>query len=376
MATIKRIRYFITMALLTLVCQVQASSLTQAEIDQTLRELRNTDSFTCTHEQITPTSKEVESIFRYGQYLEYQAPESFSKEEGDFTAIARYYRIAVAEGYYPAYTALINLLYKYRPDSGYYSNMSTDRRRQRDDEIAQLKDQLLQQKTANGYLEKAGELAQQWRSAEAAAYYYLAAKAGSAEGQYKLAEYLDDSQIISKIAIPSPPKNAWLRAKELYLCAASQGHQSAWGDAAAIELRYGTDDSIIPLLQRGVAAGSTRSAILLEGIFQGQPISHIVGNENKTRKKLNIKPDLERAKRYEFYFQFLISNQDNFVVSGVIIPDVNKYVPLPPAPLPEWDGILPQQKNTIIAVAKPPEALIKKLSRKENLDPASGRPMN
>ncbi|WP_194208644.1 DUF6396 domain-containing protein [Superficieibacter sp. 1612_C1] len=132
----------------------------------------------------------------------------------------------------------------------------------------------------------------------------------------------------------------------------------------------------MPLLQRGITAGSTRSAILLEAIFNGQPLDQIFGREKITRQKLNIKPDPERARRYEIYFQFLLSNQKSFVVSNVIIPDVNKYMPLPPAPLPEWDGILPQQKPAMVAVEKPSEALIKKLCHKENLDPASGRPMN
>nr|ELR5167401.1 hypothetical protein [Providencia rettgeri] len=324
MTVIRIIRYFITITILTFTYQVQSNELTQAEVDQTLRELHNITSFTCTHEQFSPTTKEVESLFRYGQYLEQQIPEDFyfTEEDGDFTAIARYYRIAVAKNYHPAYVALINLLYKYHPDSGYYSNLSTARRQLRDDEIMNLKDQLLQQKTASGYLAKAGELEQKWNSREAAAYYYLAAIKGSMEGQNRLAIFLDDSEIISGIAIPNPPKNAWLRAKELYLCAASQGHQRAWGNAAAIELRYGTDESVIPLLQRGVSAGSTRSAILLEAIFQGKSLSEMFSGSKKTRKRLNIKTDQERARRYDLYLQFLSSNQNNFVVSNVVIPDV------------------------------------------------------
>lgn len=375
MHIIKKTMKLTVMALLAFSCQLQASEV-NPQAKQILEQIRRTTSFPCNHEQISPVSPEVESLFRYAQYLEQQGPESYTEaDESAFNAIARYYRIAAAKNDYRAQKALIDFLYKYRPDSGYYSNLSTERRRQRDNEIALLKDKLLQQKTAEGYLAKAGELAQQWKSGEAVAYYYLAAMAGSAEGQYKLAEHLDDSQIISKIAIPHPPKNAWQRAKELYICAAEQGHQSAWGDAAALELRFGSDESVMPLLQRGVTAGSTRSAILLEAIFSGQPLNQIFSREKITRRKLNIKPDPERARRYEIYFQFLLSYQNNFVVSNVIIPDVNKYVPLPPAPLPAWDGILPQQKPAIVAAEKPSETLIEKLCREENLAPASGRPL-
>ncbi|VUS47769.1 hypothetical protein SB6423_05103 [Klebsiella pasteurii] len=376
MEMIKKIRSFAIMAMLILPCQLLASEVSP-QTTQIFDQIRQVTSFPCNHEKIPPSSKEVESLFHYAQYLEQQGPDSYTEaNESAFNAIARYYRIAAAKNDYRAQTALIDFLYKYRPDSEYYSNSSTEQRRLRDGEIAQLREKLLQQKTAAGYLAKAGVLAQQWQVDEAIAYYYLAAMAGNAEGQYKLAEYLDDSQIISKIGIPHPPKDAWQRAKELYLCAAEQGHQSAWGNAAALELRFGKDESVMTLLQRGVTAGSTQSAILLEAIFLGKPLDQIFRGEKINRRKLNIKPDPERARRYAIYFQFLLSHENNFVVSNVIIPDVNKYIPLPPAPLPEWDGVLPQQKPAIVAVEKPAEELIEKLSREENLDPASGTPLH
>lgn len=381
MTVIKVMRYFVIMTLLTF--QVQASELTEAEIDQKLEELRNVPAFTCTHEQTPPASKEVESLFLYGRYLERQAPDSyrynhylglwnnFDSEEGEFTEIARYYRIAVAKNYYPAYEALIDLLYKYTPDSGYYSNLKTSRRRLRDDEIAHLKDQLLQQKAASGYLARAGELAQQYRSSEAMVYYYMGALAGNAEAQYRLAKYFDDSEIISEVVMPNLPKKGWIFAKDLYLCAGSQGHQLAWDDAARIMLRHDVDESVIPLLQRGVSAGSTLCAEGLENVFYG--VSRL--KKGKTDKIIKI-PDPERARRYKIFYQFLRAHQQVFWVAGIILPDADKYIPLPPAPLPEWDGILPEQKITLTKVAKPSDALIKKLSREENLDPANGKPLN
>lgn len=360
-------------ALLTLPNQTQAHGLPQAEANQALENLRSMPFFACAHEQFSPASKEVESIFRYGQFLEQSGPIYFNNDNVEkYNEIVRYYRIAAAENYYPAQKALLSLLHKYRPDSDYYTNARTSKRRQHDTEIEQLEAKLLQQKSAAGYFAQAENDKFLRKIDEAIAAYYKAAIAGHAEAQLVLANYLNEETSGNRIRYYHSPDKAWLRARELYQCAAGQGSADAWGYFVAIELRNGGDERIMPLLQRAVMGGSPRAAYLLSAIFEGKSFNQVMSMPKKMRRRFNIQADPERAKRYEAYRSFLISNQDEHFV----IPDVNKYVPLPPAPLPEWDGVLPKQKPAIAIVARPSEALIEQLCQEKNLDPASGRAMH
>ena len=126
MEMIKKIRSFAIMAMLILPCQLLASEVSP-QTTQIFDQIRQVTSFPCNHEKIPPSSKEVESLFHYAQYLEQQGPDSYTEaNESAFNAIARYYRIAAAKNDYRAQTALIDFLYKYRPDSEYYSNSSTE----------------------------------------------------------------------------------------------------------------------------------------------------------------------------------------------------------------------------------------------------------
>jgi hypothetical protein len=86
------------------------------------------------------------------------------------------------------------------------------------------------------------------------------------------------------------------------------------------------------VLHEGVRFGCARCASFLGGTFRtGEPM---VGNI----------PDAARADRYSLLGDALLRNTD------LRFPNLDKVVPLPPAPLPKWDG----ERQTLINAAKAP----------------------
>jgi hypothetical protein len=82
---------------------------------------------------------------------------------------------------------------------------------------------------------------------------------------------------------------------------------------------------------------------------------------------------VERSKRYAEIRKFIDRNDGR----NPKVPDIDKIVPLPPAPLPSWDGTFQWEKEQ--AAAKPPEKpsdeLIDRMAKEKNLDPATGLPL-
>ncbi|WP_338422460.1 DUF6396 domain-containing protein, partial [Aggregatibacter actinomycetemcomitans] len=87
------------------------------------------------------------------------------------------------------------------------------------------------------------------------------------------------------------------------------------------------------VFHQGVKNGSELSANVLARVF------------NNTRKEkyldnLNLKEDNERARRYKIIGDYLY-NKDYLQPK---VPDLDEIVPLPPAPLPAWDGKIAFQR--------------------------------
>ncbi|MCS3425354.1 hypothetical protein M2403_003984 [Rahnella sp. BIGb0603] len=59
------------------------------------------------------------------------------------------------------------------------------------------------------------------------------------------------------------------------------------------------------------------------------------------------------------------------------VPEINDIVPLPPAPLPAWDGKLKwvEAREANVPPTKPGEALIEQLAKDKQLNPETGRPL-
>ncbi|WP_236064736.1 DUF6396 domain-containing protein [Klebsiella pneumoniae] len=122
----------------------------------------------------------------------------------------------------------------------------------------------------------------------------------------------------------------------------------------------------VEAFQLGVAAGDGSSARFLANGFNG-PIP------SDELYYLAQQPDPERARRYKVISKIL----SNYSYASPVIPEINDIVPLPPAPLPEWDGKLKwlEEREANIPPPAPDATLIEKLAKAKQLNPATGRPL-
>ncbi|HID2449943.1 TPA: DUF6396 domain-containing protein [Klebsiella pneumoniae] len=149
-------------------------------------------------------------------------------------------------------------------------------------------------------------------------------------------------------------------------CAAEQGEGDAangLGNMLAIDGKY---REAVEAFQLGVAAGDGSSARFLANGFNG-PIP------SDELYYLAQQPDPERARRYKVISKIL----SNYSYASPVIPEINDIVPLPPALLPEWDGKLKwlEEWEANIPPSAPDAALIEKLAKAKQLNPATGRPL-
>jgi uncharacterized protein len=122
----------------------------------------------------------------------------------------------------------------------------------------------------------------------------------------------------------------------------------------------------VSAFQLGVKAGETLSAYALEQGFKGPPQSDRINY-------LGLPNDPERTRRYRLIGEFIDRNEGR----NPKVPDIDKIAPLPPAPLPAWDGTFQWKKEQAAAKLpeKPSEELINRLAKDKNLDPATGLPL-
>ncbi|CDI22812.1 conserved hypothetical protein [Klebsiella pneumoniae subsp. pneumoniae BJ1-GA] len=155
-------------------------------------------------------------------------------------------------------------------------------------------------------------------------------------------------------------------AHQMRRCAVEQGE----GKAAAmlgINLQGKEDyQSAIEAFQLGVVAGNGSSARFLANGFSGpEPGDRLY--------YLAQQKDPERARRYKQIAKIL----SNYSYASPTVPEINDIVPLPPALLPEWDGKLKwlEEREANVPPPKPSAALIEKLAKAKQLNPATGRPL-
>ncbi len=300
-------------------------------------------AFTCVHQadHLPPLDSDADQLFKYGRYLQ--------KRDGakDFDDIARYYRIAAAHGHYKANANLQQLV------STGLARSPNPRKETIDFAI-----QLVKQGVPGGYYDIAHYLELGYGlkqdSETALRYFRKAADLGSPDAQYYVAQQL------------FPLDNAPDIARQMWQCAADQGHSKAALELAVDRARNKSYAKAIDAYQRGVMSGSRLAASFLEDGFKGPP-------PDDRLNYLAVANDPERSRRYKLIGKFLDDNEG----LNPKVPDVNQIVPLPPAKLPPWDGTFQWQKDQ--DAAKPPpmpaEALVAKLAREKNLDPATGLPL-
>ncbi|ANU82515.1 hypothetical protein BBH51_07520 [Aggregatibacter actinomycetemcomitans] len=318
--------------------QEQQRKTTMAQLEQ-LAALE----FSCKKETLPPLSEETQQLYNYALY--HDLHNMWTGEKGDETwnGLARYYRIAAMNGDYKA-----NLRLQYLLKSGRISSNMPQT------EVHNLNEVLAKQLPATAYYKLYGYLDVGYgvRTEADGKYAYLrkAADLGSREAQYVVAEMLFD--IEDEEETKEAFKYRLNLVEQLWACASEQGLGEASGNLASfLQLNKKYDEAVIASHQ-GVKNGDSISAgVLRDGFSQ------------KTTKDsldfLDVVPDEERSKRYEIIRKYLSHN--DYLKPKV--PDLDEIVPLPPAPLPDWDGKIAFQRwFEGKAPPKPSEALMFKLA--------------
>ena len=304
--------------------------------------------FTCKKEVQPPLSEETQQLYNYALY--HDLHNMWTGEKGDdvWNGLARYYRIAAANGDYKA-----NVRLQYLLNTG---RINTDMPQT---EVHNLNEELAKQLPATAYYNLYGYLDEDYgvRTEEGGKYAYLrkAADLGSREAQYTVAEMLAD--IEDSEETQEAFKFRLNLVKQLWACASEQGLGEASGNLGSflrLDKRY---DEALKVSHQGVKNGDSISALVLSHAFESE-----VQADNLNF--LDVSPDDERVKRYHMISSYL-SRYDYLQPK---VPDLDEIVPLPPAKLPKWDGKIAFQRwYEGEAPPKPSEALMQKLANQAGL---------
>ena len=303
----------------------------------------------CKHEEKPELSQETQQLYNYALYHDLHNMWTGKKGDSVWNGLARYYRIAAMNGDYKA-----NIRLQYLLKSG---RISSDMPQT---EVLNLNEELAKQLPATAYYNLYGYLDVGYgvRTEKDGKYAYLrkAADLGSREAQYVVADMLgkinDDDTLEMRIKL----------IDQLRACASEQG----LGDASEmLGLRLERKKEYPKALEafhQGVKNGSSLSASTLEEAFSGK-------QKEGDMDFLNLSEDPERARRYEIIWKYL-AYKDYLQPK---VPDLDDIVPLPPAPLPEWDGKIAFQRwFEGEAPPKPDEALVRRLAWQAGLNGDTG----
>ena len=304
--------------------------------------------FTCKKEELPPLSEETQQLYNYALYHDLHNMWTGDKGDEVWNGLARYYRIAAANGDYKA-----NVRLQYLLNTG---RISTDMPQT---EVHNLNEELAKQLPATAYYNLYGYLDVGYgvRTEEGGKYAYLrkAADLGSREAQYTVAEMLAD--IEDSEETQEAFKYRLKLVKQLRSCASEQGLgevSSNLGISLQMDKKY---QEALKVFHQGVKNGDSISALVLSHAFES-------GVQADNLNFLDVSPDDERVKRYHMISSYL-SRYDYLQPK---VPDLDEIVPLPPAKLPKWDGKIAFQRwFEGGAPPKPSEALMQKLANQAGL---------
>ncbi|NYU08284.1 hypothetical protein A8O28_04655 [Enterobacteriaceae bacterium CCUG 67584] len=301
-------------------------------------------AFTCKHQIIPEADADADVLFNYARWL--QKNNLIDRDKTVDAEIARLYRIAAENGHYKASINLQNGALR-----GRFSLSSHERLR--------LSQRLIDAKIAAGYyfiaiyLEHgAAGLAQDPEMA--LRYYRKAADEGNPQAQAYVGGKLAPADMAPDIA------------RQMFNCAAEQGNGEA-ARALGVDLKISKQyQEALEVFQLGVAAGDETSAAWLSDTFLGP-------DPGDSLDYMGQQKDTERARRYKVIWRILAK----YSWAHPTIPEINDIVPLPPAPLPEWDGRLKwlEAWKANVPPPKPSAALIAALAKAKQLNPETGRPL-
>ena len=314
-----------------------------------MEQLQANLEFVCKHEEKPELSQETQQLYNYALYHDLHNMWTGKRGDAVWNGLARYYRIAAMNGDYKA-----NIRLQYLLKSG---RISSDMPQT---EVHNLNEELAKQLPATAYYNLYGYLDVGYgvRTEKDGKYAYLrkAADLGSREAQYVVGDILtdikDEGTLQQRLKI----------YEQLLSCSSEQG----FGEASEmLGLGYESDKEYSKALEafhQGVKNGSELSANVLSEVFHNK-------RENKYLDDLNLKEDSERARRYKIIGDYLY--EKDYLQPKV--PDLDDIVPLPPAPLPEWDGKIAFQRwFEGEAPPKPDEALVRRLAWQAGLNGDTG----
>ena len=309
-----------------------------------MEQLKANLAFVCKHEEKPKLLPETQQLYNYALYHDLHNMWTGKRGDAVWNGLARYYRIAAMNGDYKA-----NIRLQYLLKSG---RISSDMPQT---EVHNLNEELAKQLPATAYYNLYGYLDVGYgvRTEKDGKYAYLrkAADLGSREAQYVVSEMLgdinDDDTLEMRIKL----------IDQLRACASEQGVGDA-SDMLGIRLgRKKEYQKAIEVFYQGVKNGSDSSARRLAHAFSGKP-------KEGDMYFLNLSEDQERSRRYSIIEDYL-SDKDYLQPK---VPDLDDIVPLPPAPLPKWDGKIAFQRwFEGEAPPKPSEALMQKLANQAGL---------
>jgi TPR repeat protein len=321
-------------------CEKQGDNvISKEEIAQAMDRL----AFTCVKEadQLPALNRDADLLYQYGLYLEKQ------KGQKPYDEIARFYRIAAAYDHYKAATNLQALL-----STGQASSPSASR------ETINLVEHFIAKNIPGAYYDMAHYLELGYGVKQdtpaSRAYFRRAADLGNPDAQYYVAE------LLLKL-----PKTADI-VREMYKCAMEQGHKTAaYNYGVFSEVREDYSEAV-KAYQLATRNGDNDASFSLKHAFEGPPPSDDL-------YYLGLEKDIERSLRYEKINDFLTRHEH----LGAKVPDLDDIVPLPPAPLPAWDGTFKWKRDRDAAapLSPPPDELVQRMSAEKGLDPKTGLPL-
>ena len=314
-----------------------------------MEQLQANLEFVCKHEEKSELSQETQQLYNYALYHDLHNMWTGKRGDAVWNGLARYYRIAAMNGDYKA-----NIRLQYLLKSG---RISSDMPQT---EVHNLNEELAKQLPATAYYNLYGYLDVGYgvRTEKDGKYAYLrkAADLGSREAQYVVSEMLgdinDEETLQMRLNI----------IKQLRSCASEQGLGIA-SNFLGIHLQSDKDyKDAVKAFYQGIKNGNAASARYLSSGFGGS-------QKEDDMYFLNLQEDLERSKRYKAIARYL-SDKDYLQPK---VPDLDDIVPLPPAPLPEWDGKIAFQRwFEGEAPPKPDEALVRRLAWQAGLNGDTG----
>lgn len=318
------------------------------EVKQIPSTIKDQLAFTCAHEsdRIPPRDPEADQLYKHARWL--VKGNTLKPKAEVFPKIERLVRIATAYGHDKANIELRQLI-----QSG--KTPSTDRRK----EVIDLTEELIARGIPSGYYAMGWYVERGYGVKAdpelALKYYRKSADLGSPEGQFLVGDKLGDlvhGRQIADIGLA------------MWRCAADQRHAEA-AYRYAIHLRAEKQYlDAMRYYQIAVEAGHSGAAYSLAKVFA-------VRTHADPNMGLGQGVDVEREQRYRAVSDFL--GRYDYIQAKV--QEIDGIVPLPPAPLPTWDGnfqwLTAHEAN--VPPPLPSEQRIAEMARAKGLDPQTGR---